>query len=129
MAYKITITNTTLRNYNLPYREKINERSTFLRDVNIPAGVLNYEIVFPSEEVYKAWKENHKSYLDGKNAVLVEGKTTGGKAEKKYEENKKEETKKTDAERKKITDGDEVINKELGINIETNVEKNSGEKK
>lgn len=128
MAYSITITNTTLRNYNLPYREAISDGKSFIRDVNIPAGILNLELNFPSEDVYKTWYNIHKSYLEGSDAIFVIGKTSGSKAEKIYNEKSKKEIEKVEADRKKIQDTDNIIKDELDINMETTVVKGGSKK-
>jgi hypothetical protein len=77
-------------NYRLPNKQ--------IMTVVIPAYALNQEFYFPNEELYEACKRQNAKYFEGESPVILEGKSSGAKAEKMYTEREKKTARKISAE-------------------------------
>lgn len=103
-------------NFNLPISKK-HKDNVYFEDKLIPAYALNYELSFVSEEDYKNWSTQYKDYIEGSNAVLRIGKSSGHTLEKINDDVEKKTNK------KRQSDVNSIADKDNSNGIEVEVEK------
>ena len=116
MVKKI-VSNATSQNFNFPIRVRVDDKNSFIKNVEIPAYALNYEIEFNSEEQFKEWEKIHEAYLNEKTGVIKVGKASGHNLEKQNKELEKNADAKTESDNNKIS------NNEQSAGVETEVQK------
>lgn len=93
----------------------------------LPAYALNHEVNFASEEEYASFKAQAAIYFAGDKPILIEGKASGVKAERIFEDREKTRAKKikadADAAVDQIASATQDSGVKLGISIETTGEK------
>ena len=116
MSYSIEVSNAAGINYNLPMYLKDKQDNSYLQDFMIPAYALNHKLDFHSEDEFNKWKSQYKDYIEGKEAVIKVGKSSGHSLEKQNKNIEKENSSKIKEDQNKIKSKDD----EAGI--KTNVE-------
>lgn len=111
MGYKITVSNSTAEEYDLPLRVKYKD-DTYIQHFVIPAYALNNELEFNNEQDYNAWQKQHAVYFKEKITI---GKTTGHKMEKINADINIETDKRIESDGKSIDNLDEIAGVETAI--------------
>lgn len=77
---EVILTSTSDRKWEFNYRLPNGQVMT----VEVPPYALNQKFFFPSEELYESFKRQNQLYFIGEKPILIEGKSTGSKAERIY---------------------------------------------
>lgn len=99
---QVSITNTSNQVISVYYRVGTGDEVSPLQQVDIQPRALCNILDFASEAHFEAFKDSAKDLLE--SGVLIEGKTSGTKAEKIHEERAKSEVKSKDSKAKNATD-------------------------
>lgn len=115
---KAILTSTSDRNIEFNYRLP-NGQVTM---VAMPAYALNHEVNFASDEVYELFKAQNAIYFAGDKPVLIEGKSSGSKAERIFTDREKGRAKaikaSSDAAVEQIASATQDSGVKLGIEVE-----------
>lgn len=111
MGYKITISNSTAEEYDLPLRVKYKDE-TYIQHFIIPAYALNNELVFNNESDYKNWLDQHAPYFKEKIKL---GKSTGHTLEKINADINIATDKRIESDGKSIDNLDEIAGVETSV--------------
>ena len=94
----------------------------------IPAYALNHEVYFASEEEYASFKTQCAIYFAGDKPILIEGKSSGSKAERIFEDREKTRAKKIKASADAAVDQIASATQDSGVKLDIGVEATGGEK-
>lgn len=111
MGHKITVSNSTAEEYDLPLRVKYKD-DTYIQHFIIPAYALNNVLEFNNEADFTAWQKQHAVYFKDKIQI---GKTTGHKLEKINADINIETDKRIESDSKSIDNLDEVAGVETAV--------------
>lgn len=116
---KVTLTSTSDRTIEFNYRLPNGQVAT----VAIPAYALNHEVYFADESTFESFKKQNVIYFTGDKPILIEGKSTGSKAERIFTDrekaNAKKITKSADDAVGKIASATQDSGVKLDIAVET----------
>lgn len=121
---KAILTSTSDRNFEFNYRLPNGQVAT----VYIPAYALNHEVPFPSEEIFETFKNQNSIYFAGDKPVLIEGKASGAKAEKIFNEREKGRAKTIKASAEAAIDQVASATQDSGVKIAVDVDATGGDK-
>lgn len=110
----LLVSNATRKNINLPIRIKLENGTTYLKPIRIPAYALNYTVRFSNETELNAWKKIHEDYINDKNGIIKIGKASGHSLEKQNKDIIKEEVKSFESDQRQM----ENIDEQAGASIE-----------
>lgn len=99
---QVSITNTSNQVVSVYYRVSLNGEVSPLQQVDIQPRALCNTLIFTSEAHFEAFKDSAKDLFE--SGVLLEGKTSGTKAEKMHDERAKSEVKAKDSKAKNATE-------------------------
>lgn len=115
---KAILTSTSDRTIEFNYRLPNAQIST----VTIPAYALNHEVYFADETLYESFKRQAAIYFAGDKPILIEGKSTGSKAERIYVDREKASAKKITANAKAAADQVSSATQDSGVKINVEVD-------
>lgn len=115
---KAVLTSTSDRTIEFNYRLPNAQIST----VTIPAYALNHEVYFADETLYESFKRQNAIYFAGDKPILIEGKSTGSKAERIYVDREKASAKKITANAKAAADQVSSATQDSGVKINVEVD-------
>jgi hypothetical protein len=114
----VFLTSTSDRTIEFNYRLPNGQVAT----KTILAYALNNEVDFPSEEIYDSFKRQNAIYFSGDKPILIEGKSTGSKAERIYVDREKTNAKKITASAKAAADHVASATQDSGVKINVDVD-------
>lgn len=118
---KISLTNTTNQVLSIYYRVINGDEVSPLQQVDVQPRALCNEVDFATESHAQAFRESAKSFFE--NGTLLEGNTSGKKAEKIHDENAKSETKDIKAKGKKTSENaSQNVDKHTKANMKIEVD-------
>ena len=114
----VVLTSTSDRNIEFNYRLPNGQVTT----VTIPAYALNHEVYFADESLFESFKKQNAIYFAGDKPILIEGKSTGSKAERIYVDREKTNAKKITASAKAAADHVASATQDSGVKINVDVD-------
>lgn len=113
--FDLIVSNATGKNYNLPLRVKLENGTSYLKPVRIPAYALNHTVRFANESEANEWKKVHIDYTNEKSGIIKIGKASGHSLEKQNKDIEKEEAKAFENDQAKMKDKDEEVGAEVDV--------------
>lgn len=113
--FSLTVSNASDKNFNLPIRIKLDNGTTYLKPVRIPAYALNHTVRFANESEANAWIKIHEDYTNEKNGIIKVGKASGHSLEKQNRDIEKEKAKAFENDKKQMDNVDEEVGTEVEV--------------